>query len=226
MLHLWITRHPLPETSAKKRNWFGLLLQQSATSSPAGSAPPQGPEMQWRHLNCMDYACMIHTTDVMEARHHDLPWLGHPGLPFTNRMTKHIVACVTKGVELAAVSEWLNVAYADLWKLKFSIDQSRVQTSLNGGSSHIATGAGAGHAIPEPTHPIWEHWVCGELAMDIKTLGLQLLLSKLRQQIHLQPTPEVKSVKLRELHRYMTRNAPSLGHELQQIQHHLRQETA
>jgi hypothetical protein len=221
MLHLWITRHPLPEVAAKKRHWFGMLLNTAPPNRPPSSTTPQGPEMQWRHLNSMDYACLIHTTDVLEEPHHNLPWLGQKGMPFTNRMGKHITACVSKGVELATVAQLFDVSYADLWKFKFAIDQGSTPMPAASGNTSAAA-----LRLPEPSHPMWEQLVAGDIQIDIKTLGFQLLLSKLRQQINLHPTPEVKTVKLRELHRYMVRNAHSLSNELQQLQSHLNGEAA
>lgn len=223
MLHLWITRHPQPETVAKKRSWLGLFGP--ATTTPAATpAPTQGPEMQWRHLNCMDYTCVIHTTDVLEERHHDLPWLGKPGMPFSNRMAKQVIQTVANGVELSTVADLYSIAYADLWKFKFAIDNGQADAQRSAPPARAAASAvpaaPQAHAIPDVAHPVWERLIEGQLSIDIQTLGLQLLLSKLRQQVQLQPTPEVRQVKLRELHRYTLRNAHSLVHELTQIKQH------
>ena len=219
MLHLWITRHPQPEAVAKKRSWLGLF---GPASTPAAApAPAQGPEMQWRHLNCMDYTCVIHTTDVLEERHHDLPWLGKPGMPFSNRMAKQVIQTVSNGVELSTVADLYSIAYADLWKFKFAIDNGQADAQRSPppapAAASAAPAAPQAHAIPDVAHPVWERLIEGQLSIDIQTLGLQLLLSKLRQQVQLQPTPEVRQVKLRELHRYTLRNAHSLVHELTQI---------
>lgn len=216
IVHLWITRHPKPEATPKKRHWFGLFGGQG-TPHPVVNEHPKGPDLQWRHINCMDYACVIHTTDVLEERHHDLPWLGQMGVPFTNRMAKQIVMCVAKGMELSTVAELFDVTYADLWKFKFGMDQAPAHAQAAANPQLSA----AAQTLPDPSHPVWEQLMAGDIHIEIKTLGFQLLLSKLRQQIHLQPTPEVKSLKLRELHRYMVRHAHSLNHELQQLQQHL-----
>lgn len=74
--------------------------------------------------------------------------------------------------------------------------------------------------VPHLADPVWERLISGELVIQIKTLGFQLLLTKLRQQVSLQQSDEVKIMKLQELHRYVTRHERSLAHELQQLHHH------
>ena len=55
--------------------------------------------------------------------------------------------------------------------------------------------------VPDVKDPVWERLITGELNIHIKTLSLQLILTKLRQQVSLQQNDEVKQLKLRELHR-------------------------
>lgn len=231
MIHIWITRHPLPQAE-KKRGWFGMM---SATP-PVAPIPAAGPEMHWRHLNCMDYICMIHTMDELDARHHDLPWLGQSGLPFTNRMSRQIFMCLMEGMDMSALCALLNLSFTDLWKFKFALDNGQVRfdyvpVKKPHQASAAATpglpGEGArmapmlevkpDSAVPDVTNPVWEQLITGELTIQIKTLSFQLLLTKLRQQVSLQQSDEVKLMKLRELHRYVERNERTLGHELKQI---------
>ena len=84
----------------------------------------------------------------------------------------------------------------------------------------------AGNIVPDVNDPLWESLITGTLNIQIKTLSFQLLLSKLRQQVSLQQTNDVKLMKLRELHRYVERNARTLGHELQQLREHATLEIA
>jgi|GEM_PF-1086030 len=223
MLHLWITRHPLPNIE-KKRSWFGM-----GTAQTVSAAPATGPEMQWRHINCMDYICQIHTADELEERHHDLPWLGQPGLPFSNRLSLQVFACLMEGMEMSAICAMLNLPFTDLWKFKYALDNGQVKfeyTPANktrhksrlGASVPSASlpSASAGN-VPDVADPVWERLITGALNVRIKTLSFQLILAKLRQQVSLQQNDEVKLMKLRELHRYVERNERSLGHELHQL---------
>ncbi len=220
MVHVWITRQPPPNVT-KKRNWFGLVMAQPITEIPI-----TGPEMQWRHLNCMNFTCQIHTCDVLDERHFDLPWFGQPGLPFSNRLSRQVFACLKEGLEIPAICEIHNIPFADLWKFKHALDHGQVKfeytasqktdTATAGPDARLSPSASAGN-VPDVKDPIWERLITGELTIHIKTLSLQLILTKLRQQVSLQQNDEVKQLKLRELHRYVERNQRSLEYELNQF---------
>jgi hypothetical protein len=235
IIHIWITRHPAPQV-IKKRNWFGKIISQ-----PVASAPPAGgPDLHWRHLNFMDYTCMVHTTDVLDPRHHDLPWFGQTGLPFSNRLARQVFMCLMEGMEVSSTCALLNIAYADLWRFKFAIDNGLVKfddipakdqhrfATHNGTATAHASGAATPekYQVPDVSDPVWAQLMTSELNIQIKTLGFQLLLSKLRQQVSMQQNEDVKIMKLRELHRYVERNARSLEPELQQLRAHAHLELA
>lgn len=218
IVHVWITRQPRPNVG-KKRSWFNFAPAQSAPEQPAS-----GPEMQWRHLNCMNFSCQIHTTDVLDDRHYDLPWFGQPGLPFSNRLSRQIFVCLAEGLEMHAICDVLNIPFNDLWKFKHALDNGQVKfeyTSVKKSAASAAdplaaSSAGPGN-VPDLEDPIWERLITGEVNVQIKTLSLQLILTKLRQQVSLQQNDEVKRLKLRELHKYVERNQRSLGYELSQF---------
>lgn len=223
--HLWITRQP-QNMVAKKRAWFGLSLTHTTPPTTAPLVPVTGPEMQWRHLNVMSFECHVHTTDLLDEQHHDLPWFGQPGLPFSNRLSHQVFACLAEGVALSAVCDLLNITFSELWKFKYALDKGLVKFDYKpawetGAAATLAAEpslpAASSSGVPHVTDPLWERLITGELSIQIKTLGLQLMFTKLRQQFSLQQSDEVKLMKLRELHRYVERNARSLPHELHQF---------
>ena len=219
IVHVWVTRQPRPNAS-KKRSWFGLGAAQPVTETPAS-----GPEMQWRHLNCMSFSCQIHTTDVLEPRHFDLPWFGQPTQPFTNRLARQVFACLSEGMDMGAVCEIFHIPFADMWKFKHALDNGQLTfeytarkpgTPAPGTAAALAPAAAASD-VPGIDDPVWERIITGALNIQIKTLSLQLILTKLRQQVSLQQSEDVKRLKLRELHKYIDRNQRSLGYELGQL---------
>lgn len=220
ILHVWITRQPRPDLP-KKRSWFGL-----GAIRPVTEALANGPEMQWRHLNCMSFSCQIHTTDVLDERHFDLPWFGQPGLPFTNRLSRQVFACLSEGMEMSALCEIFQLPFADMWKFKHALDNGQVKFEYTATKKTSPAASGPASAsqspadassVPGVDDPVWERIITGALNIQIKTLSLQLILTKLRQQVSLQQNDEVKRLKLRELHKYVERNQRSLGYELSQI---------
>jgi len=228
MIHLWITHHPPANAEKKRRSWFGKA------PPPAPDIPATGPEMQWRHLNCMDYTCQVHTADRLDERHHHLPWLGQRDLPFSNRLARQVFACLMEGMEIGAICALFNIPFPDLWKFKYALDNGQVRfdyapakrtRTAPAAAARPAVHAPAG-ATPDVTDPLWERLLTGEANIHIKTLSFQLLLTKLRQQVSMQQSDEVKLMKLRELHRYVERNERSLGHELNQFRELARAESA
>lgn len=219
--HIWITSEPLPQIEKKRRSWFGRAVAKQSVST----IPATGPDLHWRHLNFLDYTCEIHTTDQLSLRHQDLPWLGKVGLPFTNRMARHLFMCLMEGIEVKALCTIMNIPFTELWKFKFALDSGQIRfdyAATNASSADVpaatrATAVKSSGAIPDVTDPVWEHLITGSLDLDITTLSLQLLLTKLRQQVSQHQSEEVKTLKLRELHRYVERNERSLGHELKQL---------
>jgi hypothetical protein len=227
-LHIWITHHSPPQTVVT-RNWLGMVKN----TQVIGGFLPKGPDRSWRHLNCMDFICVIHTTDMLDPRHHELPWFGQTGLPFTNRMAKQLFACMAEGLDLAVICQMYNVTLAELWKFKHAMDQGLVQFDYNrpklkSGSTPAGTPSQLEAAIepamvdvatgvPDVSDPVWEHILLGLVDVDVKTLGFQLLLTKLKQQVKLQQSEEVQILKMRELHRYVERNSRILHAELEQI---------
>ena len=220
------------------RNWLGVGTHQYSVST----VPPEGPDMQWRHLNFMDYTCMIHTTDVLDTRHLELPWFGPMGMPFTNRFARQLFVCLVEGMEIGALATLFNIPYADMWKFKLARDNGQLKFDYTHSTKPVgantaaimtqnlanSTGSFAAQftapsapstpsQVPDASDPVWEQLITGDLNIQIKTLSFQLLLSKLRQQVSLQQTQEVKLMKMRELHRYVERNERSLAHELSQL---------
>jgi hypothetical protein len=220
IVHVWITRQPRPNVE-KKRSWFNFSPVESFTETPSS-----GPEMQWRHLNCMHFSCQIHTTDVLDERHFDLPWFGQPGLPFSNRLSRQIFICLAEGMEMHTICDILNIPFTELWKFKHALDNGHVKFEYTptkkvdpSGTAQTSAQQASANAsnVPDVEDPIWEHLITGAINIHIKTLSLQLILTKLRQQVSLQQNDEVKRLKLRELHKYVERNQRSLGYELNQF---------
>lgn len=72
--------------------------------------------------------------------------------------------------------------------------------------------------LPEASDPLWLALIEGDTEIDVRVLGLRLLLVKLRTQLQNAGDDDLRMVKLVELHRYFSRNQLSLGHEIAQIQ--------
>lgn len=72
-------------------------------------------------------------------------------------------------------------------------------------------------AVPDVSDPVWEDLAQGRLALDIRLLGLKLLLNRVRTQFIAIDDDDVRMLKLRELHRFFVRNSRLLRYELTQL---------
>lgn len=205
------------------RSWFG-----------GGAAAAAIRETQWRHVNLGGYHCYIHArlpagTELLEQ-----PWLGDDKLGFTRAKAKQIFALLSEGVSYDGICQLLDVPFNDLWKFKFALDNgsatpglqdrpARPRSVVAGERSRTVAprpAAVADAAVPDATDPVWQELVEGRLPVDIRVLSLQLLLTRMRSQFATIHDKEVRLLKLRDLHRYVTRNERVLDYELSQLRRH------
>jgi hypothetical protein len=75
----------------------------------------------------------------------------------------------------------------------------------------------ADDGLPAASDPVWLAVLEGRRKLDIRVLGLKLLLTRLRAQLDLIPDKEVRQLKVQEFHRYFSKNRHLLAFELNQI---------
>lgn len=226
-VHLWVTRQDTGSVE-QRRWWFGAKTSAPPIKSPAGE------DKQWRHVDCLSYTCYIHTMDPLQPSDHELDWFGPPNISFTSVLARKIFLMLTEGVEMQVICDILRIPFAELWKFKYEIDNGllhfeytpptpRAVKSTPVPAQALAAVSDASTTstpIPDLSNPVWEHLLTGSMIIDVKTLSLQLLLTKLRQQVSHMQSADVKIMKMRELHRYVERHQRVLGHELKQLQQH------
>ena len=80
-----------------------------------------------------------------------------------------------------------------------------------------ATGNKQSFELPDVSDPLWLELLNGKRDLDVRTLSLRLLLSRLRGQARLLQNDDVRMLKLVELHRFFEKNQAVLRHEISQI---------
>lgn len=202
-LDVWISCSP------EGRGWF-------APPPPSASRSAPRPERVWRHLDLGSQHCYVHLVagDTSPTRH--LACCGDAGHGLSRAMVRHVVAFLGQGVGLTTLSSVLVLPVEELWKIKQNLEQAPVDPLPPAHETAVAAPA-AEVAAPPPEHPVWERVLRGELALEIKTLPLKLMLSHLREQATALDDPEVLMLRIGELHRYFHRHPHSLTHELAQL---------
>jgi hypothetical protein len=211
VLDVWIAARP------QRTGWFTRARPEAG-----------GPERVWRHTNVGVWRCMIHVRATDDQRPQLVPWCGDAEMPFTRALSRQIAALLVDGVKIPTICNLLDVPLNDLWKFKFNLDAGKTGLGLAAPAraetarGEVATTAGtapapAGAAVPDMTHPVWERLLEGNLEIEVRVLGLKLLLTKLRDQMRAIDDVEVRMLKIHEIHRYFSRHAKTLGHELAQL---------
>jgi hypothetical protein len=216
-LDVWIGPRRVVE-----RGWF-------KRTSRTPDAPAR--EFVWRHTNLCGVQCHVHALTPDAKALQGLPWTGGNS-PFTHAMGKQIFMLLAEGIEYGTICGLLDIALSDLWKYKYALDSGRIgvsglpasaardlpRPSKAGPAAEPPAGAALVRwAVPDATDTVWQRLVEGSLTIDVKVLGLKLLLTKLRTQWPLIDVADVKVAKLRELHRYFLKSERILGHELAQL---------
>lgn len=176
-------------------------------------AAPETHPLAWRHINIGQARCLVHAPP--EAADDDLPWSGSAEQPFTRALSRQIAELFREGVRFQTVCTMLDIAVADLWRFKHGLDHGLA--GLSGAPLPAAIADEDAADVPAAESPVWRMLLDGAIDIDIRMLGLKLLLTKLREQMRLITDDEVRLLKTHELRRYFVRYERQLGHELAQL---------
>ncbi len=194
------------------RGWFRL-----------GRSTAAGEEFVWRHIGFGDWRVRLSVIVPQGSEPPRHAWAGEVGMPFTRALDREVLALLGEGVGMTGVCSLLDIPMSELWRYRHAIDNGKLSVDAYASSKAVPAPAAnepAGSAssrVPDVADPVWQRLVEGSLEIDVRVLGLQMLLSRLRSQAALIADEQVRAVKLRELHRYFVRNERMLAHELGQM---------
>ena len=150
-------------------------------------------------------------------------------MPFTRALDRQILSLLNEGVSMNGVCAILDLPVAEVWRYRYALDHGRhAVTSTEAQPASVVNpdsaappvvppAAPISSRVPDLDDPVWQRLMDGTLALDVRVLGLQLLLSRTRSQVALIADEEVRRMKLRDLHRYFVKNERMLVHELRQL---------
>ncbi len=200
----------------------------------------------WRHLGVGGLRCRIRLDCPVDMPLPEAAWAGQDDSPFSHALTQRLLILLGNGASLAVVSSVFDVDPQEVWRFKRRLDTGRVGASwttsesaaphtnaatpapvtANSGPSHSNTTAvssndapprAAGGELPEAEHGIWRELLTGHMSIDIRNLGLQLLLARLRTQFAVARDEDTRSLKVLELRRYCEKNINVATREIEQI---------
>lgn len=195
------------------RSWFGLGRPRVVEG---------GAEATWRHTGFGGWRVQVHVRVPVGSEMPRHPWAGEAGMPFTRALDRQILSLLNEGVGMNGVCAILDLPMTEVWRYRYALDRGRHAVNGAGpvpvpGSDPTPPPAAATSRVPDLDDPVWQRLMDGTLPLDVRVLGLQLLLSRTRSQVALIADEEVRRMKLRDLHRYFVKNERMLVHELRQL---------
>lgn len=185
--------------------------------------------LRWAHINMAGVRCEI-VLALRDGQHvPNAGWSGQVDSPFTHGLSRLAMDLLLEGATMDQLCRMLQVPFADLWKFKFRLDQGT--TRIAGPDTASATAApttvvnrfvpaGADEAVavlPPQDSPVWLVLLLGRLELDVRTLGLKLLLAKLQREARMHDDADLYAQAAQSLHRYFAKNLSLLAHEVSQL---------
>lgn len=223
-IDIWIhdqTMQPA-EVVVVKNSWFGIKKR---TVSKSNNSLDLSKYSEWRHLDMAGWKLYIHTPSPTPVSMLEAPWTGEAGQKFTNAMSRIIFMMMSEGASPALICSTLRLDLSDLWSYKRALEKGLVGIQAQGlnvaraqaAASNFGQSSFLTSTLPGYESPVWLKIASGAMNLDIKTLSLRLLLTKVKSQYIVALDDEVRSLHVRELHRYFEKNQRVLSHEIAQI---------
>ncbi|HOY01906.1 hypothetical protein [Zoogloea sp.] len=198
------------------RSWFGLGRPRVVEG---------GAEATWRHTGFGGWRVQVHVRVPVGSELPRHSWAGEAGMPFTRALDRQILSLLNEGVGMSGVCSILDLPMTDLWRYRYALDHGRhavgaadaVPMPASPAEAAVPPALMAFSRVPNLEDPVWVRLLDGSVKLDVRVLGLQLLLSRTRSQVAVIADEEVRMMKLRELHRYFVKNERMLAHELHQL---------
>ncbi|MDP2504875.1 hypothetical protein [Oceanobacter sp. 3_MG-2023] len=184
-----------------------------------------GHHKTWRHTNLGVLKCTIRIDYPEGDELPNAPWSGDARAPFSNALGQQVIAMLTEGMSLGTIARLLELDADMLWQFKHGLDTGKLGSNLNQTTSpdispdmmSVLTRDQQKSALPAADIAIWRELLTGERDLDMRNLGLRLLLMRLRQQYAMAHDEEVRMLKIQQLRRYFEKNPATAGREIEQI---------
>jgi hypothetical protein len=195
-------------------------------------------EHRWQTQPVAGRSCFLHLHVPGGETLPNEPWTGDGGRPFTREFAQRLRVVGTAlrtGDERTVYEQTLRVSVTDLRRQDIFGGGAAAPPSMPMPPPHGASApapaavapvapaavlpaamASADDApLPDGAHPLWRRLALGEVGIDIRSLPLKLLLTRIRMQV--KQDPRMLADASAELHRFFIDRARILGHEVAQI---------
>jgi hypothetical protein len=213
------------------RAWFGFSR---------AAAPGDTEIHQWRHVNLAGWHTHLRVSVPPGMRLPRAAWCGDADHPFTSGLAQRVFVLFNEGLTLRSVCAVLEIPLDEVWKYRYLLDSGKagsdgaqMRPAASPAAMPDSVSAAAKQALaeevirheglPDPSDPVWQGLIEGQFDIDIRLLGLKLLLAKVRSQLDVIRDEQVRMLKLGEIYRYFARNVRALDHEIEQLRRRAQQ---
>lgn len=170
-------------------------------------ASPVRKLLRWEHvpfggMRCKVMVALRDGNSIPQA-----PWTADGDQPYTRGLQRQIMDLLLAGATPELLAVLLRLPFADVWRYKFRLDQGQAKPSR----------AMPAPQLPPQDAPVWTALLLGRATLDVRTLGLRLLLTKLQRDASRHGDADLHRQAARELHRYFDRSQAVLRHEIAQL---------
>jgi len=188
---------------ATGKNWFG----RSAFVRP---------KMRWRHANIGAFKTFIHATlPDDQVDHREEPFLGQVDKDFTYGLAHRVVECLNAGLGYRQVCNLLEIDVYLAWQIRHTLSEG--QLNENGRQANQSEDAAPARQIPPTGDPVWFQLMESETSIDIRLLGLRLLLARCRQEFPGLSSDDAKIMRANTVRRFFIKHEKQLNHEISQL---------
>jgi len=219
-----------------------LSVQVGTGAESAGSfwAPRKpaagGRRLHWAHLPMAGRRCEVVLTVREGQPLPEAPWAGEPELPFSHALSRLVLDLMLDGATMSQLCRMLDLPLSDLWKYKFRLDHGSARPPQVREVREVRetrevpeareprepvparpVAAGDGESLPPQDAPVWLALLTGRQTIEVRALGLKLLLSKLVREAATHRDADLHRQAAEGLHRYFVRNRSLLAGEIAQL---------
>ncbi|MDL0431202.1 hypothetical protein QPM17_08690 [Marinobacter sp. TBZ242] len=174
------------------------------------------PKMRWRHANIGAFKTFVHATlPDDQAQRQNSPFLGEVDRDFTHGLAQRVVECLKAGLGYRQVCNLLEIDVYLAWQIRHAIsegqwggDENLVERSMEPSSSR---------QIPPTGDPVWLRLLESEESIDIRLLGLRLLLARCRQEFPTLSSNDARIMRVNTVRRFFIKHEKQLAHEISQL---------
>ena len=217
VLDIWIDQ----QEEGVNASWLQKLMPTPSQIQPVTNK-------KWRHLNIGQWKVYLHSPSPELTRLANDSGIAALNSALTIALSQEIEKLLQAGVSLTNISQMLMIELSDFWRYKREVmgKEFAQKLKLKNEDEYRQMQGQNTPALPNETHSIWTSMIDGKFSIDIKALGLNLLLAKIQSNYKSDKDKNTYISGCQELYRHFERNQMQLVYELLQIHAEINRSTS